>query len=51
MTRANKSNKELRYKLKPNTHIHEVTLLQEFFSQFNLIAWVNRWNDATKTVA
>lgn len=40
----------LGYKLKPDTFDGSVSL-REFFSQFELIARANRWDDATRTVA
>ncbi|XP_071576725.1 uncharacterized protein [Temnothorax nylanderi] len=40
----------LGYKLKPDTYDGSVPL-QEYFSQFNLIARANFWDDTTKTVA
>jgi len=40
----------LGFKLKPDTYDGTVSL-REFFSQFNLIARANSWDDATKTVA
>ncbi|XP_077282765.1 uncharacterized protein LOC143908826 [Temnothorax americanus] len=41
---------ELGYKLKPDTYDGTVSL-HEYFSQLNLIARANNWDDATKTIA
>jgi len=40
---------ELGYKLKPD-NFDSTTPLKEFFSQFELIARANRWNDEVKTM-
>ncbi|XP_071579583.1 uncharacterized protein [Temnothorax nylanderi] len=40
----------LGYKLKPDTYDGTVSL-HEYFSQLNLIARANHWDDATKTIA
>jgi len=41
---------ELGYKLKPDTFDGTVSL-REYFSQFNLIARANGWDDSVKTIA
>ncbi|XP_071644837.1 uncharacterized protein [Temnothorax longispinosus] len=47
---GNGARSEIGYKLKPDT-FDGVVPLREFFSQFNLIARANQWDDAIKTVA